>query len=211
MPYSAACTLVNVCVHCACRLPTKVNQALVSSLAPSSSKAAALKAAQKLAAVYQYNKCTPDVWQHLVDTVQQQGSLAGMLRLKTGLLVHSGYRLAAPADGCDLEHIGLTSATAPQLVAQLVQQVHDGGQQLLGRLHRHCQPNECSATATAAAAAATTKCHRLHRHRQPNECSTAAAAAAVLLPQIPALQQLPVPSTAAAAAAAASLVGRSSC
>jgi hypothetical protein len=64
-------------IHCSCRLPTKVNQALIS-LAPSSSKAAALKAAQKLAAVYQYNKCTPDVWLHLVDAVQQQGSLAGM-------------------------------------------------------------------------------------------------------------------------------------
>jgi hypothetical protein len=68
----------------------------VDSLAPSSSKAAALKAAQKLAAVYQYNKCTPDVWQHLVDAVQQQGSLAGMLRLKAGPLVHSGWLAGAP-------------------------------------------------------------------------------------------------------------------
>jgi hypothetical protein len=119
---------------CACRLPTKVNQALVDSLGPSSSKAAALKAAQKLAAVYQYNKCTPDVWQHLVDAVQQQGSLAGMLQLKAGPLAHSGYRLAAPADGCDLEHIGLTGVMAPQLVAQLVLQVHEGGQQLWGAL-----------------------------------------------------------------------------
>jgi hypothetical protein len=62
----------------------------------------------QLAAVYQYTKCTPDVWQHLVDTVQQQGSLAGMLQLKAGPLVHSGYRLAVPADGCDLQHIGLS-------------------------------------------------------------------------------------------------------
>jgi hypothetical protein len=84
--------------------------------------------------VYQYNKCTPDVWQHLVDAVQQQGSLAGMLQLKAGPLVHSGYRLAAPADGCDLQHIGLKGSTAPQLVAQLVQQVHAGGQQLWGAL-----------------------------------------------------------------------------
>lgn len=116
------------------RLPTKVNQALVGSLAPSSSKAAALKAAQKLAAVYQYNKCTPDVWQHLVDAVQQQGSLAGMLQLKAGPLVHSGCRLAAPADRCDLQHVGLIGSNAPQLVAQLVHQVHAGSQQLWGRL-----------------------------------------------------------------------------
>jgi hypothetical protein len=89
-----------VCVYCACRLPTKVNQALISSLAPSSSKAASLKAVQKLAAVYQYNKCTPDVWQHLVDSVQQQGSLAGMLQLKAGPRMHGGVRCRASCCCC---------------------------------------------------------------------------------------------------------------
>ena len=74
------------------------------------------------------------MWLHLIDTVQQQGSLAGMLRLKAAPLLHRGYRLAAPADGCDLQHLGLAPSTAQLLMGQLVLQVHGGCQQLFGPL-----------------------------------------------------------------------------
>lgn len=90
------------------------------------SGAAALRTAKQLASTYRYNRCTPDIWEHLLQTVKEQGSLAGMLQHKAGPLLHQGYRLAAPTDGCDLQHLGLSSQQAVLAMAQLVLQVHSG-------------------------------------------------------------------------------------
>jgi hypothetical protein len=143
-----------------------------------------------------------------------------MLRLKAVPLVHSGYRLAAPADGCDLEHIGLTGATAPQLVAQLVQQVHEGGQQLWGALPDapsrpvllQCAPdllcadweqiqqalaapmlqqgNALQAAATAVAAAAAAVAAATGRGEDQAAASAAAAAAGAAAAAVSAAQAM---------------------
>lgn len=105
--------LVAPILHAGCPL----NKALVNGLP--ATKQATLKTTQKLAAHYRYNKSMPDVWQQLISSVQQEGSLAGMLRLKAGPPLRTGYKLTAPAEGCDLQHAALSSATAQQLMEQL--------------------------------------------------------------------------------------------
>jgi hypothetical protein len=106
------------------RNPTKVNAAVIEKL--SAEQAAALKAATQRSITYRLNKTTPDIYNHLISTVQQQGSLAGMLQAVGVPLCHLGYSLSAPAEGMDLQYMQLTAARAVQVMQQHVQQVHDG-------------------------------------------------------------------------------------
>jgi hypothetical protein len=89
-------------------------------------QSAALKAATQRSVTYRLNKTTPDVYNHLISTGQQQGSLAGMLQAVGVPLCHLGYSLSAPAEGMDLQYMQLTAARAVQVMQQHVQQVHDG-------------------------------------------------------------------------------------
>jgi hypothetical protein len=92
----------------------------------SAEQSAALKAATQRSLTYRLNKTTPDIYNDLISTVQQQGSLAGMLQAVGVPLCHSGYSLSAPAEGMELQYMQLTAARAVQVMQQQVQQVHDG-------------------------------------------------------------------------------------
>jgi hypothetical protein len=106
------------------RNPTKVNATVIEKL--SAEQSASLKAATQRTVTYRLNKTTPDIYNHLISTVQQQGSLAGMLQVVGVPLCHLGYGLSAPAEGMDLQYMQLTAARAGQVMQQQVQQVHDG-------------------------------------------------------------------------------------
>jgi hypothetical protein len=106
------------------RNPTKINAAVIDKL--SVEQAAALKAATQRSVTYRLNKTTPDIYNHLISTVKQQGSLAGMLQAFGVPLCHLGYSLSAPAEGMDLQYMQLTAAGAVEVMQQYVQQVHDG-------------------------------------------------------------------------------------
>jgi hypothetical protein len=100
------------------RNPTKVNAAVVEQL--SAEQSAALKAATQRSDTYRLNKTTPDIYNHLISTVQQQGSLAGMLQAVGVPLCHLGYSLSAPAEGMDLQFMRLTAARVVQVMQQQV-------------------------------------------------------------------------------------------
>jgi hypothetical protein len=106
------------------RNPTKVNAAVIEKL--SAEQSASLKAATQCSVTYRLNKTTPDIYNHLISRVQQQGSLGGLLQAVGVPLCHLGYSLSAPAEGMDLQYMQLTAARAVQVMQQQVQQVHDG-------------------------------------------------------------------------------------
>jgi hypothetical protein len=106
------------------RNPNKVNAAVIERL--SEEQSAALRAATQRSVTYRLNKTTPDIYHHLISTVQQKGSLAGMLQAVGVPLCHLGYSLAAPAEGMELQYMQLTAARAVQVMQQHVQQVRAG-------------------------------------------------------------------------------------
>jgi hypothetical protein len=82
------------------RCPSKANNSVVASLDEAGT--AQLQQATELAQLYSLNKCTPDIWQTIINCVEAEGSLSGMLRKLTVPLMHSGQvqgslRLAVPA------------------------------------------------------------------------------------------------------------------
>jgi hypothetical protein len=85
------------------RNPTKVNAAVIEKL--SAEQSASLKAATQRSVTYRLNKNTPDIYNHLISRVQQQGSLGGMLQTVGVPLCHLGYSLSAPAEGMDLQYM----------------------------------------------------------------------------------------------------------
>ena len=95
------------CMH---RCPTLANSALVASLDEAGT--VQLQQATELAQLYSLNKCTPDIWQALISSVEAEGSLAGMLRKLTVPLMHNGYELAKCKDACDWQYQHMSAADA---------------------------------------------------------------------------------------------------
>ena len=107
-----------------CRTPSKINATVVEKLTPQQS--AQLQAAKRLSDVYMLNKCTPDIHEFLMQLVEQQGSVAGMLRTVCVCLSHVGYQLPTPSEGMDLQYMQLTASLAETAMQTYAQRVHAG-------------------------------------------------------------------------------------
>lgn len=93
---------------------------------------AQLQQATELAQLYGLNKCTPDLWQSIIDCVEAEGSLSGMLRKLTVPLMHSGYQLASCRDACDWQYQHMSAAEADAHLQQLRESIHASNAELYG-------------------------------------------------------------------------------
>uniref|UniRef100_A0A383VY74 Uncharacterized protein n=1 Tax=Tetradesmus obliquus TaxID=3088 RepID=A0A383VY74_TETOB len=110
--------------------PTLANSALVASLDEAGT--AQLQQATELAQLYSLNKCTPDIWQALISSVEAEGSLAGMLRKLTVPLMHNGYELAKCKATCDWQYQHMSAAEADAHLQQLRDSIHASNAELYG-------------------------------------------------------------------------------
>jgi hypothetical protein len=112
------------------RCPSKANNSVVASLDEAGT--AQLQQATELAQLYSLNKCTPDIWQTIINCVEAEGSLSGMLRKLTVPLMHSGYQLAKCKAACDWQYQHMSAAEADDHLQQLRDSIHSSNAALYG-------------------------------------------------------------------------------
>jgi hypothetical protein len=93
---------------------------------------AQLQQATELAQLYSLNKCTPDLWQAIIDCVEAESSFSGMLRKLTVPLMHNGYALAKCRAACDWQFQHMSPAEADARLQQLEDSIHSSNAELYG-------------------------------------------------------------------------------
>jgi hypothetical protein len=91
---------------------------------------AELQQTTELAQLYSLNKCTPDVWQTIINRVEAEG-LGGMLQL-TVPLMHNRYELAKCRAACDWQYQHMGPAEADAHLQQLRDSIHSINAELYG-------------------------------------------------------------------------------
>ena len=116
-----------------CRQPMNANQQLVSQL--SAAPKAALAAAVEQCDLYAANPTTDNIYQDLISSVQEAGSLAGMLQRRgAGPLLHNGYALPPFQHKVDLAWLNMTPAEAQACDSGLLQRITAANTKLFGEL-----------------------------------------------------------------------------
>jgi hypothetical protein len=101
---------------------------------------AQLQQTTELAQLYSLNKCTPDVWQTIINSVEAEGSLAGMLQKLTVPLCASGFELAKCKSACDWQYQHMSAAEADAHLQQLRESIHASNARLYGADRLPTQP-----------------------------------------------------------------------
>lgn len=116
-----------------CRRPLTANKLLVSRL--SAEQQASLAVAAEQAELFVANPTTASIQDSLTASVLQGGSLAGMLQLKSGPLLHCGYACLAFQTGkIDLAWLNMSPASAQAYSDSLLQRINTANTMLFGPL-----------------------------------------------------------------------------